>query len=820
MDISTTELRADVLTAKMPLSDSINRAKSPASKPGRHHGFSLSFDDSGWPTVPTLKTIGGADRFCISAGAAIVGASLDAESMAADPVLLSVIADSDIYVSFSDLGILANDTKDYQVSIAINYAAPSVNNLTGLVSNIGTQSPIIRVVEKSVGSMLGSVGLVIGYFNRAAGMIWDSPDMIFGNKAVSSDSADVELSTSFNGCSTIGDTIRARIMESLGNLEKHIRVSGIRSPFGADYISSDIMPLSDIASEVAQSIADVNSWNAPVDWFAPGAADEVATAGVYRDVSRFEVFDSYFEKDVQLAFHRTPGHARAFQSLFHGDESGTFYDEDYIGGLVDVGAREFVFDGKGTVFNGDLSIDLVLDFVGKPHDCQYRVYFRNLQVKGNLRIKYGPSVPGLAGAACAIVEYDNVNVLGAINDMQPWPRIALTSAQGTDAVSNGFTALLGVIEGTKLVSMNNGGRNVNFIGWSTVGPAVLSNWRNDRMSSPGLFRSNGNMLLHYLHSFDDDSAGSGVWGMDNPWLADGVDGTFIIKNSTVPSAVLSGVDGTAALRDVEGPRVRLQNCKYLVTGASTYFAYLDSPTFRPAGDGIFTLEEFNFTQAWKDLRFFRDIITARHVKSDLDTIAGQDLQAVRDVVVGRNLAVAADISSVGTGINLGGIYKTRLGSDSEYRAELFKLYGYTQSRSDFAVLGASRPVVNSELGQTRIALSSTMHYAGARAVDLGYLGTDGGGVRRLALALSAIVDGVNTLHNLYSGIVIDNAYYRFDPFINRYAHGGKFDSIDAIGDAYAAFHAVLATGPSAYCRLILPVGTTAWQLFGTIEAVI
>ena len=48
-EITSSNLQAEILTQRLPLSDSFNRAVTAVSKAGVHHGLQLIFNHVNWP---------------------------------------------------------------------------------------------------------------------------------------------------------------------------------------------------------------------------------------------------------------------------------------------------------------------------------------------------------------------------------------------------------------------------------------------------------------------------------------------------------------------------------------------------------------------------------------------------------------------------------------------------------------------------------------------------------------------------------------------------------------------------------------------------
>lgn len=618
-------LNADILKQKVPLSEAITKAITPSGRSGIQWGFNLKFNTPNWPAQPRSTDTGLA--IVITPGAALVPMDSATTKRRTSILLPATLTDSiSLFIGSStgQLNILTTDTNDYYIVLRGYHTNATVQDTTGFIVNAGSQRVELEVLTKAEYLANGANAIVLGGFNLNADAIWSSADMIYGDKGVIVTNAPADLAVMDSDMS-LDDWLQDMLMANRSNLQKHLVLNNL-SFVAAESLSvtTNKMPLSNITTGEASNSGSLATWGAPIDWMDP---DDAIFNGILENVSHFEIKNTLFRNSANLAFYRTPGHAKHYKK--HVDSNAAnCTDPSYVGGLPDYGAREFIFDASGSTFDKDLNIDLVLDFVGQPHNCRYKILIKNLTVKGNLRIRYGSAIPGLAGMAMATVEYDNVNVLGSSNEFGAWPRFEGTfNLNGATPSGNGFlTRFLNMC--AVVTSMYNGGRFVTFSGFTNPSDPVLNNWRTADSSIPIGISSHGNLLLAHHHN---DLTGAGALAINNPYLSDSVDGALVFKQSTVPTKVFSIsslYDTNTAL--VNAIRIRLQKCVEVIKDSTTVAGYPNAPTMRMVDDRVYNAFEF-------DLKEFRNIIlpsnltwanhkVCRIVVSQLETKVMQTLE--------------------------------------------------------------------------------------------------------------------------------------------------------------------------------------------------
>jgi len=638
--ITSPTLTAEILTGRMPLSDSFNRANAANTRMGIHHGLQLSFlDGTNWPNKSYIT-----EFLQINAGSAVIGATITNAASAIEPVLLTAILSSNFVIDLLAYGISAGDATTYRVYLQVAYVPPVVNNTTGLVSNIGSNDVALVIENESV-DFGNRRGLLIGRFNRQQKFVETVGDQVFNTSDINMDNAEGCLPNSVKNSLQLGQAVKSFVLRSASNLKKHIRVENVSDPAIAETLGTAVMPLAGITNSVATSAGDIGSWSLPVDWYNQSLTNEIVNLGIYRDVEKFELFNCRFKNSMQFAFHRTPGHNKMGDWIQTVNVSKLITKSE-VAAYADFGAQQFIFDAKGSMFEGDLTLDLVLDFTGLAHQHPYKIIIRNLTVMGNLIINYGQSWLGLAGGTLGTIEYDNVQVFGTNNTVRPWP--CVQGATITDPVTNAPYNAFGF---TTVQYFVNTAAEIAITGYAqSPGPALLQNWRD----TVGTAYTKGVLVLTYLHN---KIAGPGIVPMlmGDPWLLEGNDAGVLFKNSTLPTAVLPillasdpacGADQAGAM-----VRVKLQNCKYQ-NRASSYnsFGYLNASELAILDDHIYTLLAFNTTNPW-DLHFKKNVTVVGNVGCDNVNASGS-VSATGNLVAGSKV-----ITTGGADIGAGGIIR-------------------------------------------------------------------------------------------------------------------------------------------------------------------
>lgn len=650
--ITSPTLIAEILTGRMPLSDSFNRASAANTRMGVHHGFQLAYADSAlgaiayWPNRPYntryLKLgVSGASAAVIAA----VNTNAGAQS---ESVLLTAILSAPLVIDLDLYTAGAADATTYRVYLQVAYIAPVVNNTTGLVSNIGSNDVSIIIEDEAID--FGSrKGLLLGRFNRQGKFVETIGDQAFNNSDINSDNTEGNLPNSMKNSTQLGAAIKAEVYRSASNLRKNIRIENVDDPAIAETLKSTTMPLAGITNSVAGSVGDLAIWNLPVAWSSITLLNEVINHGIYRDVEKFELFKCRFTNSMQFAFHRTPGHNRMVDWVGTADVD-KLSTKSEIEVLEDFGSRQFIFDAKDSVFEGDLTLDLVLDFTGYAHDHPYKIFIRNLTVMGNLVINYGQSYLGMAGGTIGTIEYDNVQVFGADNIIRPWP--CIKDALATDVALNAAYNALGF---TRVRHFANTAAEINFTGYATTGPLLLKYWRD----ISGACFSKGVIIPTYLHNRVVGSGGS--LAMENPWLKEGADAGIILKNSTLPTSILEHllVPDPQVDSDTAGTmvRVKLQNCKYQKKAALVnVYGYVNTAEFYLAGDYIYNLASIN-TDNPQDLRLRRNIAAVVNVAAS-GALSGSSVSVSGNVVAG-NKVISTGSADIGAGAIIRGTTLTQ-----------------------------------------------------------------------------------------------------------------------------------------------------------------
>jgi hypothetical protein len=637
--ITSPTLTAEILTGRMPLSDSFNRANAANTRMGIHHGLQLSYiDGTNWPNK-SYNT----EYLQINAGSAVIGATLTNAGASLEPVLLTAILSSNLVIDLLAYGIGVADATTYRVYLQVAYIAPSVNNTTGLVSNIGSNDVSIIIEDESVD--FGSrKGLLLGRFNRQQKFVETVGDQVFNTSDIDFDNAEGCLPNSVKKSTQLGQAVKSFVLRSASNLRKHVRVENIADPAIAETLKTTTMPLAGITNSVATSAGDIGGWALPIDWYNTSLQNIVIANGIYRDVEKFELFNCRFKNNMQFAFHRTPGHNKMADWIATVNVSKLITKSE-VAAFADFGAQQFIFDAKGSVFEGDLTLDLVLDFTGQAHQHPYKIFIRNLTVMGSLIINYGQSWLGLAGGTLGTIEYDNVQVYGTNNIARPWP--CVQNVPITDPVANPAYNAFGFISVQYFI---NTAAEIAITGYvQSPGPLLLQNWRD----TSGAAFTKGVIIPTYLHSKIAGSGGNMVMG--DPWMLEGNDAGVLFKNSTLPTSVLPiliasdpacGTDQAASM-----VRVKLQNCKYqnksLVVNS---FGYLNAAEFAILDDRIYTLTSFNTTNPW-DLHFKRNLVVVGDVGCNNVNASGS-VSAAANLVAGNRV-----ISTGGADIGAGAIIR-------------------------------------------------------------------------------------------------------------------------------------------------------------------
>lgn len=604
--VTNTNLRGNILTARMPTSDAFNKAQSAGIKPGIHNGFGVMFNDVNYPvgnySTQVLK---------IKAGRAIVSIANNSQTYASDP-LIAIELDEDVTIDLmTDLTtpIISTDATIYYLIVRVDYTASNVNYATGLITNQGDNAPKFEIVEASTDlGRLSNAGLVLAKFSRADMYLEavEENSLTFGR--IHSKDTGVQLpdmaADEAAGLSVA--YLRAAInLTHISNLRKRIHIDGLTSPNMTQFNSAS-MPLNSVTTSVATNAAAIAGWSRPVDWESDSATTIYSTKGVWLDVEEFKLTNCRFTENVQLAFHRTPGHGKLNTIR---TTPASFTDEATIRGYTDYGNDKFIFDGEGSVFEGDLVLDLVLDATGEHKDKIYKIELRNLTVHDDLVLNYGQSILGLAGGLQGTIELRNVVVDGTI-DVRPWPQI--DGVQADTAVTNANYPNY-----TQVVHFANNAGNVTFSGYTEQpGPDVLQKWRHDVSADSNLLYTKGVIVPTYLHRA---TSGAGAMSMGgDPWIENAVMGGVILENVKAP---ISNLLGEAIQNDPTAPadkvRVRYKNCTLMAQHILTdSFKYRNGPFVYNIGDMVISLTNVA-AENYKDAVYARDLT----VSNDL-TVGG------------------------------------------------------------------------------------------------------------------------------------------------------------------------------------------------------
>jgi hypothetical protein len=627
-NVTSTDLTAEILTQSMPLSDAFNKAISAEVKIGVHHGLNLSFDDVLWPNGNfSSKTIK------ISAGKAVVPA-IELSSKCDENVFVSVVLENDLSI---DLSAITNpiggaDASIYYVALVIDYTASSVNTLTGLVTNTGLNSAYIRIAVQVPGSGYNNKGLVLGKFCRVdkyIESIGESP-IEFSNIAAKNGYGWSEntIARDKNRCMTEFKT--AVSIDQFANLKKHVTIEGVtdlgNTPDNNVSVGSEIMPLDDITASVATATSAINGWAKPVDWTDNTLANIYGGAtgkpGIWKDVEVFELFNSYFRTDMGIAFHRTSGNGKIYAMTLLDRANNAL-----ITPLNDYGSTKFVFDGKGSTWEGDLTIDLVLDFVGKAEDHIYRINLRNLEVKGKLKINYGQSYLGQAGGAFGKIVLDNVHADEGIV-MQPWPQV--------DGLTLADPIVFGPYIGYVVSQLLNNAAGIDLVagGYSTT-PSSLKYWQYG-VGTKGWTKG----VIIPIRLISSRTGGGGVPpAMGAPYLEELADGGIIFRKSSA-YGILFG-QSVVNCTDVDyGAEIRIQlrECSlYVKQGTSG--GYRSIPRVYKTSNVVVTLTDF-IANTWWDIESANDLHATTDVNANASVNAGTNIVAGGNVVVGGTIAAA------------------------------------------------------------------------------------------------------------------------------------------------------------------------------------
>lgn len=656
-DFITTALNAEVLTQQMPLSAAFNKSQAGHVRAGVHHGLTLAWSDANWP----LKKH--ATRYLkIRAGKAMVSPLRQENATSQDQVMITVELTSDVIIDLEALSVPIGvaDASLYYVVLKITYTPSSVNNSTGLVVNPGTC--VAKFVFETVASKPGwatDYGVVLGKFSRAQFHLEELRNSSMARTDISSESPFTDLPEVAKDVSTAGiaDLMMAVNLTSYHGVGKRIQLRGLKD----QDIGATVMPLTEITNAIAMTIGQISHWKKAVDWLNDSVIQIYRNYRIWKDVGVFELFDSYFSGDLNLAFHRTPGHSMVQNMVT--DAPINIADESLIRAMTDYGMKSMVIDMKGTVIEGDLTLDLVLDFTGNPHDLGvFRLFLRNVRVKGDLTVNLGQSWLGMAGGAQGVIEVENVVSYGLFN-IRPWPQVRGVNADSsvTPVGTPAFPAWCNTVA----MYLNNAGNisftNYTLLGAPDSGPLALRQWRRNLTAGASAW-TKGPLIPVYLHA---KTAGTGGdYAMDgDPWLTEGAEGGIRLKGSSVPEVNLLGESIHAVTGMSPAPaeqiRVLIQNCLWWKTrpaGSSTLWNLADKPTVMLVASSIYKLSEYK-TGNWKYVAV--EYLTAAQ------TVLGNTLQSVQDVVSGRHISALLNIVAglnVTAGVNL--IAGTSVYSDS------------------------------------------------------------------------------------------------------------------------------------------------------------
>jgi len=590
--VDATNLTAEILTSKMPLSDAFDQSQSAKTKVGIHDGFNMTYTGTNWP----MKQVVASDTrtLRISAGKLVMqaGVPLDQSQTA---TLLTVVLESDLDIDLESLTspILGSDNTVYLIGIQSTYTPAEVDETgyPGLIStNTINDLKIMIKADSSTGFDSDDV-YMLGKFSRGQMMIVKTAETpLRSSKVTLKDSTIASPNGLYENTSAANFTeFRNAVgVDHYADVSKRVNITGLNSNDFTNLetiFNSVYMPLSSITTSVATAVGHIDLWTKALDWTNTTPAIVYQTGRVWKDVRCFEVHNCYFREDIQLAFHRTPGHAK-LQSM----TDAQIRDRANISVLTDYGNDGFIFDGKGSIFAGDLTIDLVLDFTGNAHDRIFNVEIKNLRVGGTLTINYGQSRLGIAGGSLATITYDNVQ--SQVNLLRPWPQVS--GVDNSSAITGG-----GWSGSTVLDVVNNAG---NMIGSTpATWPKVLTYWQSQIANGFNDLHTIGVLVPAYLY---DSLSYTSPPSMGDPWLNLGVDGCIIFKNSTLVLTDLLGAAINASGAEVHGVppndrwdeaiRVQIISCvKDIINPSPGSYGYNEVQTFRMVDNAVLTVAEYD-----------------------------------------------------------------------------------------------------------------------------------------------------------------------------------------------------------------------------------
>jgi hypothetical protein len=393
--IQSEDLFSDVLTHKMPLSDAFYKANAGLNKSGVQWGFQLDYKDR-----IGLK-ITNTDYLTIKKGKATIAVEGTVDNKAEGNVLVTVGLSVDVDVLITGY---APSTMHY-VYLYVDYVPSTVSESSGLVLNDGTNSARILIKDGALEDdnmmnhvLIGKFTVSTGHVETAQQMVKDEAGSNLKNGSAALFEYDKDaFFDSGSAMSQLGKFKEMVCIDNFTNLHKRVKIKNARDATG---IATPAVILG-----TDQVFFD---YSATKDTNYGGT---VASKGIWNDVEVMEFENCRFASNVILGFHRTPGNNK-----YYVDAAGTSIQDNQkdLTTYIDRGAQRFVLDGgkSGLRINGNLTIELALDFVGHIYDFVYNIVLKNIQVEGNLYLNIGCSRIYYRNGKFGAVKYENVLVKG------------------------------------------------------------------------------------------------------------------------------------------------------------------------------------------------------------------------------------------------------------------------------------------------------------------------------------------------------------------------------------------------------------------------